>query len=206
MSHAKAAPIWNEKGVKIEVYTGIRYKTQWLSSVYIYSIYSVTNTERPLGTGLGLGLHGDLYPGKYVNTGDCWGESNGGQKVKKSKKEGPNRFNYFNRARMSWDMVTATAFEIQFPGDACPVAFVPGADRVGAITGGAPWGTGEWRTQADHDLFEDMYPRMRPGLVLVQVNGEDVIYLDFDCECRRASVAKIPVVPFRLLPQYRSHH
>ena len=107
---------------------------------------------------------------------------------------------------MSWDMMTDTAFEIQFPGDACPVAFVPGADRVGAITGGAPWGTGEWRTQADHDLFEDMYPRMRPGLVLVQVNGEDVIYLDFDCECRRASVAKIPVVPFRLLPQYRSHH
>ena len=25
-----------------------------------------------------------------------------------------------------------------------------------------------------------MYPRMRPGLVLAQVNGEDVIYLDFD--------------------------
>ena len=25
-----------------------------------------------------------------------------------------------------------------------------------------------------------MYPRMQPGLILAQVNGEDVIYLDFD--------------------------
>ena len=31
---------------RYEVYTGIRYKTQWVSSVCIYSIYSVTSTER----------------------------------------------------------------------------------------------------------------------------------------------------------------
>ena len=31
---------------RYEVYTGIRYKTQWLSSVWVYSIFSVTNTER----------------------------------------------------------------------------------------------------------------------------------------------------------------
>ena len=70
-----------------------------------------------------------------------------------------------------------TTFEIQFPGDECPVAFVPGGgdERIGALTANP-----EWSTQADEDLFEEMYPRMRPGLVLAQVNGEDVIYLDFD--------------------------
>jgi len=70
-----------------------------------------------------------------------------------------------------------TTFNIQFPGDACPVAFVPGSgtERIGAITANP-----EWSTQEDEDIFEEMYPRMRPGLVLAQVNGEDVIYLDFD--------------------------
>jgi hypothetical protein len=42
----------------------------------------------PLGTGLGLGLQGDLYPGKYT-TGryDFWGESMGYMGVKKSKNQ-----------------------------------------------------------------------------------------------------------------------
>lgn len=70
-----------------------------------------------------------------------------------------------------------TTFEIQFPGDECPVAFLPGKgeDRIGAITADP-----EWSTQEDEDIFEEMYPRMRPGLVLAQVNGEDVIFLDYD--------------------------
>ena len=93
---------------------------------------------------------------------------------------------------MSWDMVTSSAFEIQFSGDACPVSFIPGRDNNGAITGGAPWGTGEWRTRADHDLYEDMYPRMRPGLVLARVNDEDVIYLDFDSIMKLIEEAEQP--------------
>ena len=32
--------------IRYEVYTGIRYKTQRVLSVFIYSIYSVINTER----------------------------------------------------------------------------------------------------------------------------------------------------------------
>ena len=70
-----------------------------------------------------------------------------------------------------------TTFEIQFPGDECPVAFLPGKgeERIGAITADP-----EWSTQEDEDIFEEMYPRMRPGLVLAQVNGEDVIFLDYD--------------------------
>ena len=39
---------------RYEVYTGIRYKTQWVSSVCIYSIYSVTNTERVTWYWLGV--------------------------------------------------------------------------------------------------------------------------------------------------------
>ena len=73
--------------------------------------------------------------------------------------------------------MASSAFEIQFPGDRCPVGFVPGGgkDRIGALTSDP-----EWATQEDYDFFEEIYPRMRPGLVLAQVNGEDVIYLDFD--------------------------
>ena len=50
-----------------------------------------------------------------------------------------------------------------------------GKQRIGAVTANP-----EWSTPEDEDVFEEMYPRMRPGLVLAQVNGEDVIYLDFD--------------------------
>ena len=80
---------------------------------------------------------------------------------------------------MSFNILSmaSSAFEIQFPGDRCPVGFVPGGgkDRIGALTSNP-----EWATQEDDDFFEEIYPRMRPGLVLAQVNGEDVIYLDFD--------------------------
>ena len=37
-----------------------------------------------------------------------------------------------------------------------------------------------------------MYPRMRPGLVLAQVNGEDVIYLDFDSIMNMVEEAEQP--------------
>jgi hypothetical protein len=37
-----------------------------------------------------------------------------------------------------------------------------------------------------------MYPRMRPGLILAQVNGEDVIYLDFDSIMNMVEEAEQP--------------
>ena len=48
------------------------------------------------------------------------------------------------------------------------------------------------RTQADEDFFEEMYPRMRPGLVLAHVNGKDVIYLDFDSIMNMVEEAEQP--------------
>jgi hypothetical protein len=52
-------PPFGMRSVSYEVlYTGIRYKTQYVSSVYVYSMYSVTNTERATWSWFGAGIAG----------------------------------------------------------------------------------------------------------------------------------------------------
>ena len=66
---------------------------------------------------------------------------------------------------MSFMQVVAnSAFEVQFPGDALPFTLVPGKNGYGAIMNA-------WVSDEDREFFSDMYPRLRPGLVVAQCNG-----------------------------------
>ena len=72
------------------------------------------------------------------------------------------------------DILTLTkeAFEMEFSGDRSPIILRPGPDGVGATIK-------SWASPGDEEIFSDMYPSLRPGLVVAQINGFDSIFLSY---------------------------
>ena len=89
-------------------------------------------------------------------------------------------------ATMSFlQVVASSAFEVQFPGDALPFTLVPGKNGYSAIMDA-------WVSEEDREFFSDMYPRLRPGLIVAQCNGTSTDILEFEVICKLIEDAKQP--------------
>ena len=78
-----------------------------------------------------------------------------------------------------------SAFEIQFPGENLPFTLHPGNGNIGAIMK-------DWASDEDKEFFSDMYPRLRPGLVVASINGVATTILDYEAVTKLMSEAKDP--------------
>ena len=64
-------------------------------------------------------------------------------------------------------------FELVSNGDDLPFHIAKCASGFGAKHNG-------WRTKEDQEFYADMLPKLKPGCVILQINGEDVLYAFYE--------------------------
>jgi ankyrin repeat protein len=71
------------------------------------------------------------------------------------------------------DSIAVAVFELTVNGDELPVILAKQASGYGAKVV-------RFTTDDDRDFYADMFPKLGPGCVILQINGEDVLYADFE--------------------------
>ncbi len=71
------------------------------------------------------------------------------------------------------DSIADAVFELTVNGDELPVVLAKQASGYGAKVVG-------FATDDDREFYADMFPKLGPGCIILQINGEDVLYADFE--------------------------
>ena len=71
------------------------------------------------------------------------------------------------------DTIADAVFELTVNGDYLPFDIVKQASGYGAKVD-------KFTSEEDREFYADMFPKLGPGCVILQINGEDVLYSDFE--------------------------